>query len=228
MDQAATDHYRHCAPAQGGVSAFDRDACDGPVLATIFRECYGRWGGRRTLIVPAKPEGIDEQYVDWLWYYDPDIIYSFVALSEEAIARIHEKYCPTHLKINSSAARPEQAAELGRVELPIQGLSSLSLITTLLNRRNMLTQKISDLKIIDKYYDGSESQFLEENFGFVLSSCQTNVSRLYPELFSSLALISENRLPTLMWEKMRRPNMSPRKSRCLRNSPKIVLFGGSR
>ena len=111
----------------------DRDECGGHVLAAIFRECYGRWGGRRTLIVPAKPEGIDEQYVDWLWHYDPDIIYSFVALSEDAIAPIHEKYCPTHLKINSSAARPEQAAELLRVELPIQGLSSLSLITMLLN-----------------------------------------------------------------------------------------------
>ncbi|MEH2494482.1 hypothetical protein V1294_000961 [Bradyrhizobium sp. AZCC 1678] len=172
----------------------DRDGCAGHVLAAIFRECYGRWGGRRTLIVPAKSDGIDKEYVDWLWHYDPDIIYSFVALSEDAIARIHEKYCPTHLKIDSSAARPEQAADLWRVELPIQGLGSLSLVTALLNRRNMLTGKISDLKIIDKYYDRSESQFLEENFGFVLGSYQTNVSRLYPELFGSLALISEETL----------------------------------
>lgn len=169
----------------------DRDRCPANILDAILRECYSRWSGRRTLIVPATLDGIDQEYTEWLWYHDPDIIYSFVALSDYAIARIHEKYCPTYLNIDPSAFRPEQIAELWRVELPIQGLGSLSLISALLNRRNMLTGKISDLKIIDKYYDGSESQFLEENFGFVLTSYHTNVSRLYPELFGSLALISE-------------------------------------
>ncbi|MDA9435115.1 hypothetical protein [Bradyrhizobium sp. CCBAU 51627] len=169
----------------------DRQACAPNVLDAVFRECYSRWGGRRTLIVPVKPDGIDPEYVEWLWYHDPDIIYSFVALSEDAIARIHEKYCPLYLKIDASATRPEQVAEIWRIELPIQGLGSLSLITALLNRRNMLTGKISDLKVIDKYYDRGESRFLEENFGFVSSSNHTNISRLYPELFGSLALITE-------------------------------------
>jgi len=172
----------------------DREECPANVLDAVFRECYGRWGGRRTLIVPAKPDGIDHEYAEWVSYHDPDIIYSFVALSESAIARIQERYCPLYLKIDASATRPEQVAELWRIELPIQGLSSLSLITALLNRRSILTGKISDLKVIDKYYDRGESRFLEENFGFISSSYHTNISRFHPELFGSLALITEDAL----------------------------------
>src|SRR4026207_2248568 len=75
----------------------DTDDCPDQLLDRIFAEAYGRWGGRRTLIIPAKPDGIDERYTEWLWYYDPDVIYSFVALTDETVARVHEKYGPAHL-----------------------------------------------------------------------------------------------------------------------------------
>jgi hypothetical protein len=144
--------------------------------------------------VPAKPDGVDKQYSDWLWYYDPDIIYSFVALEEEAVAHIHERYSPTYLKIDGSITSQEGGIDLRQLELPLKGLGSLSLVTALLSRRNLLSGKISDLKIIDKYYDRNESQFIEENFGFVSTSYRMNLSRLYPELFGSLSLISEESL----------------------------------
>src|SRR5262249_41070205 len=40
----------------------DTDDCPDQLLDRIFAEAYGRWGGRRTLIIPAKPDGIDERY----------------------------------------------------------------------------------------------------------------------------------------------------------------------
>src|SRR5215472_17346587 len=64
----------------------DTDDCPDQLLDRIFAEAYGRWGGRRTLIIPAKLDGIDDRYTEWLWYYDPDVIYSFVALTDETAA----------------------------------------------------------------------------------------------------------------------------------------------
>src|SRR5207245_7096068 len=57
----------------------------------INLEAYGRWGGRRTLIAPAKPAGIDPRYLDWATYFDADIIYSFVKLDDAVVADLHEQ-----------------------------------------------------------------------------------------------------------------------------------------
>src|ERR1700722_9278210 len=75
----------------------DADNCSDVLLDCIFAEAYGRWGGRRTLIIPAKSDAIDPRYAKWLEYYDPDIICSFVLLQDTLVAHIHERYCPASL-----------------------------------------------------------------------------------------------------------------------------------
>src|SRR5436309_16028480 len=67
------------------------------LLDSIFAEAYGRWSGRRSLIVPAGPDGIDDRYDEWLWYFDPDLIYSFLALTDRAVAALHERFAPAYL-----------------------------------------------------------------------------------------------------------------------------------
>lgn len=55
------------------------DTCTHELLDAVFAECYSRWGGRRTLVIPATEDaGISEDYKKWLSLYDPDIIYSYV------------------------------------------------------------------------------------------------------------------------------------------------------
>src|SRR5271156_4744442 len=83
----------------------DTDDCPDALLDSIFAEAYGRWGGRRTLIIPSKAEGIDTRYNDWLLYFDADVIYSFVNLSDHAVSAIHEAYCPAILIRHSSMKR---------------------------------------------------------------------------------------------------------------------------
>src|SRR5215213_7629570 len=94
-------------PEQQTISATDRPVreaylvdlsdCPDALLDDIFAEAYGRWGGRRTLIVPATAEGIDERYSEWLLYFDADVIYSFVALSDASVSALHERYAPARL-----------------------------------------------------------------------------------------------------------------------------------
>lgn len=48
--------------------------------------------------MPATTQGIDPRYAEWLGCFDADILDSFVALDDAAVARIHERYGPAHRK----------------------------------------------------------------------------------------------------------------------------------
>src|SRR5215813_10825030 len=71
--------------------------CPNPLLDAVFAEAYGRWGGRRTLIVPATSDGVDPRYAEWLSLFDADVVYSFVSLTDGAVAGFHERYGPARL-----------------------------------------------------------------------------------------------------------------------------------
>jgi hypothetical protein len=170
------------------------DECNDQLLDCIFSESYGRWGGRRTLIVPAKPDGLDERYSDWLLYYDADLIYSFVALTDSTVARIHEKYGPAYLTYHAPIGRQPGDDRYFRIELPLLSLQSLSVVPALLSRTWGFGGPVSDLRIIDKYFDKSESHFINENFGFLSDSYQPITGQNYPQLFRTVTLISQESL----------------------------------
>jgi hypothetical protein len=172
----------------------DTDDCSDQLLDSIFAEAYGRWGGRRTLITPAKPDGIDERYAEWLWYYDADVIYSFVALTDETVTRVHEKYGPAHLVYHKPIGRQQGEEDYFRIKLPMQGVLSLSVVPALLSRTWGIGERLSDLRIIDKYFDQSRSPFIRENFGFLGDTYQPTTGRSFPELFRTLTLISQQAL----------------------------------
>jgi hypothetical protein len=172
----------------------DTDDCPDQLLDRIFAEAYGRWGGRRTLIIPAKPDGIDERYTEWLWYYDPDVIYSFVALTDETVARVHEKYGPAHLLYHNPIGRKRGEEGYFRIELPLKAVPSLSVVPALLSRTWGFGERLSDLRIIDQYFDQSQSPFIKENFGFLGDTYQPMTGRNFPELFRTLTLVSQQAL----------------------------------
>jgi hypothetical protein len=166
--------------------------CADRVLDAMFAEAYGRWGGRRTLIVPATENGIDTRYEKWLRFYDADIIYSYVALTDEAVASIHEQYGPAHLKRHGDGLpnQNQDAPSYFKPQLPISGLSSLSVVPALLTRRWNVLERLVTPQILNKFWDGSESPFLAENFGFLSNSFQPISVSGYPELFACLTLIT--------------------------------------
>ena len=64
------------------------------VLDGIFADSYDRWGGWFSLIAPCIDSYIDPSYWLWLETFDPDIVYSYVPLSREAVLQIHERLSP--------------------------------------------------------------------------------------------------------------------------------------
>jgi hypothetical protein len=68
------------------------------ILTYIFAECYARWRGVDTLIVPVIEGKIDDCYLAWLRFFDPDILYSYCDLSEELVAQIDRLCMPAILR----------------------------------------------------------------------------------------------------------------------------------
>jgi hypothetical protein len=169
--------------------------CPDSLLDAIFAEAYGRWGGRRTLIVPATAQGIDPRYADWLGYFDADIFYSFVALDDASVAHIHERYGPAHLLRHREFQRDPTQKPSFRIELPVTGLSSLSVLPVFCGRTWGFDGPPRDVKVLNKHWDGSASPFLEENFGF-LSKTFTNgmTGRAHPDVFTCTSLITAKSL----------------------------------
>jgi rubrerythrin len=65
------------------------------IIDAVFCECYTRWSGARTLIVPTNSDRfLHEEYQFWLESYDPDFVYSYVRLEPELIERINVLSCP--------------------------------------------------------------------------------------------------------------------------------------
>ncbi|GGF62519.1 hypothetical protein GCM10007301_22800 [Azorhizobium oxalatiphilum] len=163
------------------------------ILDAIFAEAYGRWGGRRTLVVPVLATGIDSRYLKWLYVFDADIIYSFADLSDEAVAYLHETCGPAHL-----IKHRELSAKTGEVlrydiQLPISSLLSLSVLPAFRARSWGFEGPPRDIKVLETYWDGSDTPFLRENFGFpFISYSNSEIAKKHPDLFTSTTLIGPN------------------------------------
>jgi hypothetical protein len=173
----------------------DLGDCPDTLLDAIFAEAYGRWGGRRTLIVPATMQGIDARYADWLGYFDADILYSFVALEDAAVAHIHERYGPAHLIRHREFCADPAKERSFRIELPVAGLSSLSVLPVFRGRTWGFDGPPREVKVLNKHWDRSASPFLEENFGFLSKTFSNGmIGRAHPDLFACTTLITAESL----------------------------------
>jgi hypothetical protein len=172
----------------------DLDDCPDALLDGVFAESYTRWGGRRTLIVPAKTNGIDPAYADWLFLYDPDVMYSFVRLDDEAVASIHERYAPAHLILHWDPGLRDAGERDFRIKSPIHALSCLSVLPAFGSRSWGFGPPRQPV-VLDRYLSSPRNRFLAENFGF-LSECFGSglIGGRFPSVFSCQTLISEEML----------------------------------
>jgi hypothetical protein len=83
--------------------------------------------------VPSTVDGIDERYAEWLKYLDVDVIYSFVALSDAAVAHIHERYAPAHRVLHEDWGVKRGQPRSFSIRLPLRGLPSLSVLPAFLS-----------------------------------------------------------------------------------------------
>jgi hypothetical protein len=106
-----------------------------PVLDAIFETCFHFWGGRFSLVVPCENGAPRPSFLPWLKSYDPDIIYSYVELSEAEQLRLHENIYPSYLvrhRLLHNADKTEPRS--WRPDLPIKPLGIVTLLPLLARR----------------------------------------------------------------------------------------------
>ena len=173
----------------------DLDDAPDALFEAINAESYGRWGGRRTLIVPGKREGVDPRYRKWLGHFDADIIYSFVRLGDAAVADMHELFGPAFLTLHPDNRRGGDGERSFGIRLPVRALSSLSVLPVFASRAWSHEGPPQNIKVLTKFWDKSESAFLQENFGLVSASFMGGaVAATHPDLFSGMTLITQGSL----------------------------------
>src|ERR1700732_153557 len=97
-------------------------------LDGIFADCYDRWGGRFSLIVPCLNGRIADSYWQWLEAYDPDIVYSYVPLNKADILEVHERLSPSEYALPEMDGDPRLDVSGFKPYYKFSPLSSLSTI----------------------------------------------------------------------------------------------------
>lgn len=145
------------------------------VLDGIFADCFSRWGGRFSLIVPCVDGSIVPAYWPWLETYDPDIVYSYVSLSREDILEIHERLSPAEYMAKRTRAEPRLDVYGFKPDFRFTPLASLSTIFRQA-RYGRGSEAGAPVKILDCWHDEKEpSRFLTDNFGTYLRSFGTSM-----------------------------------------------------
>ncbi len=180
----------------------DLATCEHILIDKIIAESFSRWSGRRTPIIPASLDGVDPAYASWLHAFDADIIYSFANLTDVAIGLLDEELAPGILHHHEDRYRDPEGERRYDIEIPLQGLSCLSVLPMFASRRWGFGDKPKDILSFDKFWDGSDDTFVRENFGFLSTSFgNSQLASSAPELFKCLTLISAESLANRQYGK---------------------------
>lgn len=127
------------------------------ILDEIFKYAYTCWAGAKFLIVPLNSD--EDEYLKWLDFYDADIVYSYIKLTNEQINKIEN--------INSPALLIEHYfGEKGKyISVNISSYNPIKSISTI-HSLNIYNHRINDtLKIITQLSPEKGERFITDNFG---------------------------------------------------------------
>ncbi len=155
------------------------------MLDGIFADCYSRWGGRFSLVVPCQGGKIPAAYWPWLETYDPDIVYSYIRLSDDDVLDLHERLSPADYMFHEMGKEPRLDVYGFKPHFHFSPLFSLSTIFNLA-RHSTRTDALAPIQIIDSWHTEPESQFLTDNFGTYL---RCRASSMYPADATSSATL---------------------------------------
>lgn len=134
------------------------------ILDGIFADCYSRWGGRFSLVVPCVAGKVMLAYWPWLERFGPDIIYSYVALSEQDVLELYERVAPSEYILHKFSIDGRSDVFGYKPQFEPRPLSSLSLIFKLA-RFAPVPPSGAPIKIIESWHTETPSRLLTDNFG---------------------------------------------------------------
>lgn len=159
------------------------------IIDAVFYESYTRWSGARTLIIPTQTKDfLYKAHENWLEFYDPDFVYSFVDIDQQLIEKIDTLCSPIAFIRHKN--RGDSTVTGWRDYIPdlriyCNPISSVSTIHSPYAgfRRAFGVKQNSNITVVTQYGDAGDS-FLQDNFGtaFDLDSTTYPVPSLYDTL----------------------------------------------
>ncbi len=165
-------------------------------IDAVIANCYGRWGGRFSLIVPYVEGQIVSGFDAWLESYDPDVIYSYVQLTAKQQAELRERLSPSFIIIHKVHDRGRLDAFHPR--LPVAALGSLAITVAASQGGQMFGP--NPIRILDCHPGVSLPRFVQDNFGFyqlshdawpIAADMQPFVQ---PLLFATAEIVADKRM----------------------------------
>src|SRR6185437_2784854 len=132
-----------------------------PILDAIFRCAFSLWAGRFSLVVPCVNGAPLPSHLPWLKAFDPDLIYSYVDLSEAQERWMHEELYPSELTYH--AIGDDKNVVRLRPELPFNPLD----VTTVLPWVGMptMSDQARGVCVVHAIGQYQEERFINDNCG---------------------------------------------------------------
>lgn len=166
------------------------------ILDAVFFESYTRWGGAKTLLIPCDDKKFfKDEYKEWLQFYDPDLIYSFVELSQELMSNVNDLVSPIVFYTHEDEKKYRND---WRSFIPdwdhkmIDPISSKSTVFGFLRTQDfgLFNNVKKNQKIITQYELCEDERFLSDNFGTTFEVHKT--SKPLEGEYSTLCFVPED------------------------------------
>lgn len=133
------------------------------ILDAVFAECFSRWGGRYSLVVPSEGGRPRPAYMPWLEVYDPDVVYVYGDIDEVVVTNLHDRLGPAYLSRHDAYDDEPRNDSDFRPRLPLNCLTSLSLVPQYARAHPPSTPRP---RFVVDYAPGyARDRFVDDNFG---------------------------------------------------------------
>lgn len=136
------------------------------ILDEIFKYSYTCWGGARFLILPLNSD--EKSYLEWLSFYDADIVYSYIELTDEQIQKVEENNSPALLMEHDFGNEQKYFSVNIPFYNPVKSISTVYSPYIFSYLRNKVTH--TPISLVTQFFPEFGDRFITDNFGNCLET----------------------------------------------------------
>ncbi|WP_439356488.1 hypothetical protein ABXR97_02000 [Acinetobacter seifertii] len=160
------------------------------ILDEIFKYSYTCWGGARFLILPLNSD--EKNYLEWLSFYDADIVYSYIELTDEQIQKVENINSPALLIKHDFGSEKKYFSVNIPFYNPVKSISTVYSPYIFSYVRNKVTN--TPISLVTQFSPDFGDRFITDNFGnrLELNSYLNGIKEVFETCCLSLKNIPPN------------------------------------
>lgn len=131
------------------------------ILDEIFKYSYTCWGGARFLILPLNSD--EKSHLEWLSFYDADIVYSYIKLTDEQIQKVENINSPALLIEHDYGNTQKYFSVDIPLYNPVKSISTVYSPYIFSYLRNKVTN--TSISLVAQFSPEAGDRFITDNFG---------------------------------------------------------------